>query len=195
MIKLLPGQKVELGDDSPLIRAPFASYSRAIREPLALKEKKMIKVLTLGLIHQPPKILLGFKKRGFGRDRWNGFGGKLKAGESLEDGLKREIAEEAGIIVDNAVKMGIIEFEFLDNPEILQVHIYKATLFTGEIAESEEMKPQWFNEAEIPYGQMWPDDIYWLPLFLRNKKFKGKFLFGENDAILKKYLAEVGELN
>ncbi|NCN21932.1 hypothetical protein GW758_03830 [Candidatus Falkowbacteria bacterium] len=24
---------------------------------------------------------------------------------------------------------------------------------------------------------MWPDDIYWMPYFLENKKFVGKFLF------------------
>lgn len=155
----------------------------------------MKKILTLGVIHQPPNILLGLKKRGFGKDRWNGFGGKLKAGESLKDGLKREIAEEAGIAVSQLEKMGVLEFEFLGNHEILQVHIFKAVDFTGEIAESEEMKPQWFNEAEIPYSQMWPDDIYWLPLFLRNKKFKGRFLFGENDIILEQELTEVGELD
>ena len=35
------------------------------------------------------KILLGMKKRGFGVGRWNGFAGKLKDGESIEDATKR----------------------------------------------------------------------------------------------------------
>ena len=35
---------------------------------------------------------------------------------------------------------------------------------------------------------MWQDDIHWMPLFLKGKKFKGKFSFGEGDAILEKEL-------
>ena len=26
---------------------------------------------------------------------------------------------------------------------------------------------------------MWADDPYWMPLFLKNKKFKGRFVFDE----------------
>jgi len=28
-------------------------------------------------------MLLGLKKRGFGKDKWNGFGGKVEANESI----------------------------------------------------------------------------------------------------------------
>ena len=31
---------------------------------------------------------------------------------------------------------------------------------------------------DIPYTEMWPDDIHWLPLLLQGKKFKTRFLFG-----------------
>jgi hypothetical protein len=37
---------------------------------------------------------------------------------------------------------------------------------------------------------MWPDDIYWLPLLLKGKKFKGKFLFDKNENIIRKELEE-----
>jgi hypothetical protein len=40
-------------------------------------EPKKIKPLTLCMVHQDNKLLLGMKKRGFGEGRWNGFGGKL----------------------------------------------------------------------------------------------------------------------
>ena len=52
------------------------------------------------------------------------------------------------------------------------------------------MLPKWFFETKIPFDKMWPDDIYWLPLFLKHKNFSGYFLFGEGDAILKKELYE-----
>jgi hypothetical protein len=39
----------------------------------------MKKILTLTIIYQHPRVLLGMKKRGFGAGRWNGFGGKVAA--------------------------------------------------------------------------------------------------------------------
>jgi 8-oxo-dGTP diphosphatase/2-hydroxy-dATP diphosphatase len=154
----------------------------------------MKKILTLCLIRQNNKILLGMKKRGFGAGRWNGFGGKLFEGETIEDGARRETKEEAGVGLVDLNKVGIIDFEFEGNPEILQVHIFKINEFLGEPTESEEMKPQWFDINKIPFKEMWPDDIHWMPLFLQDKKFKGKFLFGEADVILEKELFEVEEL-
>lgn len=154
----------------------------------------MKKLLTLCIIHRHPRILLGMKKRGFGAGRWNGFGGKVSGEETIKDAAKREIQEEAGIRVENLDKVGIIDFEFKDNPEILQVHIFKADNFYGEPVESEEMKPQWFHINEIPFKEMWPDDIHWMPLFLSGKKFKGKFLFGESDIILEQELIEVKDI-
>ncbi len=159
-----------------------------------MKNRNIKKLLTLCIIHQHPKILLGMKKRGFGAGRWNGFGGKVSSEETIEDAAKREIREETGIEVRDLDKVGIIDFEFRGNPEILQVHIFRSDNFLGEPTESEEMKPQWFHIDEIPFNEMWPDDKYWIPLFLNGKKFKGKFLFGESDVILEQKLIEVKEI-
>lgn len=155
---------------------------------------KKVKILTLCLVHQPPRLLLGMKKRGFGTGRWNGFGGKVAEGEAIEDAAKRELFEEVGIRAERLDRVGIIDFEFRGEPEILQVHIFKTGSFVGEPRESEEMKPRWFGIDEIPYREMWPDDIHWLPLFLDGKKFRGKFLFSGHDTILKKELIEVETL-
>ena len=124
------------------------------------------------------------KKRGFGAGRWNGFGGKVEQGESIEEAAKREISEEAGIKVSVLEKFGELDFEFTGQEEILNVNIFKAEGFEGEPVEGEEMKPQWFASEEIPYNQMWPDDKYWLPLFLDGKKFEGKFVFEGHDNII-----------
>ena len=57
------------------------------------------KILTLAFIlnHETQEILLGYKKRGFGVGRWNGFGGKVTNNESIMEGAQRELKEEAGI--------------------------------------------------------------------------------------------------
>jgi len=151
-------------------------------------------VTNLCVIHQHPRILLGMKKRGFGAGRWNGFGGKVLPDETIEESLIREVEEEAGIKLEDIKKVGFMEFEFAKNGEIVEVHVYKTEKFTGEPTESEEMKPQWFYIDEIPFTEMWPDDKFWMPLFLKGKKFKGKFLFGEGDAILEQELMEVEEI-
>ncbi|TSC89540.1 MAG: 7,8-dihydro-8-oxoguanine triphosphatase [Parcubacteria group bacterium Gr01-1014_3] len=154
----------------------------------------MRKILTLCVVHQHPRVLLGMKKRGFGAGRWNGFGGKVQAGETIEDGAKRELLEEAGITVNKMEKVGLMDFEFQGNPEILEVHIFRAEDFAGQPSESEEMKPAWYHVNEMPYDKMWPDDIHWFPLFLAGKKFQGKILFGEADKILEMEIKEVGSL-
>ena len=156
--------------------------------------KRMKKLLTLCIIHQHPQVLLGMKKRGFGAGRWNGFGGKVSPGEAIEDAAKRELHEEAGIKIGDLHKVGILEFEFQGNPEILEVHIFRVEHFSGKPTESEEMKPQWFHVDEIPFDIMWPDDKHWFPLFLNGKKFTGKFLFGDGDVILSQALTETKKL-
>jgi len=149
-----------------------------------LKPHQTKKVLTLCIVHQHPRVLLGMKKRGFGEGRWNGFGGKVEKGESIEEATKRECFEEAGITVRSIEPLGTVHFEFQGNPEILEVHISKAVEFEGDPVESDEMRPQWFEIADIPFGLMWPDDRYWVPLFLKGIKFSGRFLFDEDQRIL-----------
>ena len=41
------------------------------------------KVFSLIMVRKETEILLGFKKRGFGIGKWNGFGGKLEPNENI----------------------------------------------------------------------------------------------------------------
>ena len=149
------------------------------------------KVFTLCIIHQKDRVLLGMKKRGFGEGRWNGFGGKVQEGENIEEAMKRELKEEAGISPHSLVKKALFEFHFKNNPEYLEVHVFYISSFEGEPQETEEMKPQWFLQDEIPFDQMWADDKYWLPLFLEGKTLLGQFSFGDDDVLLDHTLKEV----
>lgn|SRR3989338_8584138 len=137
----------------------------------------MKKILTLCIPIKNNKVLLGMKKRGFGSGRWNGFGGKKEEGETIEQATFRELHEEVGIKSGQLDKVGILDFSFENHKKVLQVHIFKLSNFSDKPIETEEMNPQWFSFDRIPFSQMWPDDKYWLPLFLNEKLFEGEFLF------------------
>ena len=154
----------------------------------------MKKLFTLCIVQQEGQVLLGMKKRGFGKGRWNGFGGKVNEGESIEEAMKRELAEEAGIIPLSFQKKALFEFRFKGNPEYLEVHVFHIPSFQGNPQETEEMKPQWFLKAEIPFDTMWPDDKHWFPLFLQGKSLKGRFFFEDQDTTLDHDLKEVDSL-
>nr|XP_053633034.1 oxidized purine nucleoside triphosphate hydrolase-like [Cherax quadricarinatus] len=47
------------------------------------------KLFTLAFIREGNRLLLGYKKRGFGQGRWNAFGGKVEAGETPEEAAVR----------------------------------------------------------------------------------------------------------
>lgn len=165
-----------------------------MNEPISPTFINKKKILTLCILHQHPRVLLGMKKRGFGKGRWNGFGGKVEPGETIEEGAVREMREEAGILVKDLEKVGIIDFEFEGDPVLLEVHVYRTESFAGAPEESEEMKPEWFHVDAIPFADMWPDDIYWFPLLLDRKKFKAAFLFGKDDIVLEQKIVEVKTL-
>lgn len=151
--------------------------------------------MTLCLAYEHPYILLAMKKRRFGAGRWNGYGGKVEEKESVEESAIREIKEESGIKVSRLEKMGIIDFEFQENPgDILEVHFFHILDYKGEAIETEEMRPKWFDIENLPYNEMWPDDRYWMPIFLRGEKFKGKIYFKDKNTILEEKIRIVEEL-
>ncbi|XP_077980099.1 oxidized purine nucleoside triphosphate hydrolase-like [Glandiceps talaboti] len=149
------------------------------------------KLLTIVYIVKDNKVLLGLKKRGFGVGNWNGFGGKVQAGETIEDAAKRELEEESSLTVDHLEKIGVVDQEFVNDSTVLEMHIYKTDSYHGDPTESEEMKPQWFEIDSIPYDKMWADDKYWIPYMLKGDYFYGYYLFEGLHKILKEKLVKV----
>ena len=87
----------------------------------------------------------------------------------------------AQIIAD---EVGLIEQEFQGDPVVLEIHVFQTRKFSGTLTESEEMRPHWFSENEIPFQKMWLDDELWYPHLLKDKKFKGYFLFQGHEKIV-----------
>lgn len=135
------------------------------------------KQTTLCLLRDGNRVLLGMKKRGFGAGKWNGFGGKVKPPESVEEAAHRELTEEVGVVALDLRPCGRLRFRFEGEAVEIDCQVFTATKWEGEPVETEEMAPQWFALNEIPFDQMWPDDIHWFPLFLAGKYFDATFNF------------------
>jgi len=152
--------------------------------------------LTLLFLRKCDQVLLAMKKRGFGEGRWNGVGGKLDPGETVEQALIRETQEEIGVTPTAFEKVGHIEFDehFKGEPTKMHVNVFTASSWSGEPTESEEMKPAWFDLTSIPYDTMWPDDPYWLPQVLDGKKINAFFKLDKADNIVDHSVEIVEEL-
>lgn len=103
----------------------------------------------------------------------------------------RELFEECSLKVNELNKAGIIKFEFVGQPQIMEVHVFRTNNYTGSPQESEEMRPKWFPNDQIPFSDMWPDDELWFPMLLNGEKFEGYFKFEGHDKILDYTLKKV----
>ena len=139
-------------------------------------------IMTLCILREGDRFLLGMKKIGFGSGQYNGYGGKLEPGETLEECIIREMKEESGLDLLNFEKRGVMIFEFPDS--FKEVHVYEGLSWAGDLVESEEMTPFWFHLDDLPYEMMWPSDPMWYPYFLERESFEGKLLFDENRKVL-----------
>lgn len=146
------------------------------------------KIVTLCFVQKPSHVLLGMKKRGFGMGRWNGFGGKLEQGETMEEAARRELFEESGIRALEMKEAGFIHFDFEDRDFTMEVTLFRVLSHEGEPEETEEMKPQWFHHDDIPFDKMWDDDKFWLRAFLEGKSVKGDFTLDAKDKIIRHQL-------
>jgi 8-oxo-dGTP pyrophosphatase MutT (NUDIX family) len=137
-----------------------------------------------------PQILLGYKKRGFGQGKYDGFGGKVLEGEAIPAAALRELHEESGITVvpTDLSSFGVINFIFPNKPEFEQeVHVFLANKWTGIPLESEEMRPAWFPRSQLPYDQMWDDSHIWMPYVLSGQTIQATFTMNNDNETVKQY--------
>lgn len=140
------------------------------------------------IINKKGEVLLQKKALGWGKGNWNGPGGKVDPGESVEESVKREILEETDIKIKSLEKRGFLEFIFpkekSDNNQ--RVYLFSSHDWEGEARDMGEGELKWFKIDEIPLKKMWDDDKYWLPSVLLGKTVKMRFNFDDNNKV-KKY--------
>lgn len=132
------------------------------------------------------EVLLIRKKRGLGAGKINGPGGKMDPGETAVQCAVRETQEELGVTALNPVHHGELWFQFVDGLR-MQVDVFVATQHEGLAVETAEAVPLWTSLNDLPFDEMWADDIHWLPGVIQGGTFRGYFHF-DGETMLSKHL-------
>ncbi|NJC95661.1 MAG: DNA mismatch repair protein MutT [Anaerolineales bacterium] len=106
--------------------------------------------------------------------KWNGLGGKIEAGETPEECIRREVREEAGLIIQNPHLHGLLMFpKFKGND--WYVFVFTATEFVGELIDSPEGRLEWIPDEKLTELNLWESDHIFLPWLAENKFFSARF--------------------
>ena len=152
---------------------------------------------TLLFLRQGNQLLLAMKKRGFGEGKWNGVGGKIEPGETIEEAMIRECQEEIGVTPrswHSVAELDFIQDADTSEPWHMYGYVYISEAWHGTPTESEEMRPEWFDIDKLPFNEMWDDDEHWLPQVLAGQKVIANFTFDEHDRLLTHHVQPVTSL-
>ena len=114
---------------------------------------KQIEVVA-AIIRKGDKIFA--TQRGYGewKDWWEFPGGKMEAGETPEEALKREIREELSTEISVDEFLCMVEYDY---PTFhLTMHCYLCSLLTEALLLNEHEAAKWLSKEEL-------DSIKWLP--------------------------------
>ena len=158
----------------------------------------MIDTTNCILVQEKPntKILLGFKKIGFGAGKYTEIGGKIEPGETPVAAAARELREETGVNVkeEDLHPAAILTFLFPARPSWdMKSYVFLTSTWSGIPTESNEVLPAWFPVDKIPFEKMWQDAVYWLPRIIAGESLQARFTFKVDNETVDK--AEISTLS
>ncbi len=107
--------------------------------------------------------------------KWNGLGGKLEAGETPEQCIRREVEEEAGLVIHNPRLHGLLTFANFKSND-WYVFVFTATEFSGMLSDtSPEGKLAWVDDDQLTSLNLWDSDHIFLPWIAQGRFFSARF--------------------
>lgn len=150
----------------------------------------MTEVTTLCYIERGEEVLMLHrtkKKNDMNEGKWLGVGGHCEQGESPEDCVVREAAEETGLTLESPSFRGIITFVYKDVTEYMM--LFTADSFTGEVGECSEGELKWIPKSDIMSLSLWEGDRIFLKLLYDNEPFFSlKLVYDDSGALTKAVL-------
>jgi len=152
---------------------------------------------TLGILLQDEQILLGEKKQGeIGTGKLSGPGGKIEDDETPEECFIRETREELVLEVDpDSLELvayitfysGRTRFRLLNrilnivcmlgSKADFGVFVFRAYIPFCQLAETDDMIPNWYPLNNLPFERMYDGDRHWLLKAARGEKFCAKVYY------------------
>ncbi|MCL2917730.1 8-oxo-dGTP diphosphatase MutT [Shewanella litorisediminis] len=111
--------------------------------------------VAVGIIKKGASILLA-KRHGHLHQggKWEFPGGKVEAGETTSDALKRELREEVGLTIHSSLPYMEISHDYPDKQVLLDIHLVED--FSGDAVGAEGQQIEWVTLQEIGQYQF-PD--------------------------------------
>lgn len=135
------------------------------------------------------------KQKDVNKDKWIGIGGHFEEGESPEECLLREAAEETGLRLKKWSFRGIVTFCFREEEQVSKqmrskaadsgmeevqnvrqpvceyMHLYTAAEYEGDLTECNEGELVWVKKEEVLSLNIWEGDRIFFDLLMRGEPF------------------------
>ena len=128
------------------------------------------------------------KEKDINRDKWIGIGGHFEFGESPEECITREIAEETGLTVGSVRYRGIVTFVYGDDGEYM--HLFTCDDFSGTLRECDEGVLEWVPKEKTRELDLWEGDNIFLDLIedAGHPFFSLKLVYADGGVLVKAVL-------
>ncbi|CCY34491.1 mutator mutT protein [Alistipes sp. CAG:831] len=126
-----------------------------------MEDRRRIEVVA-AVIHDGGRILA--TQRGYGefKDKWEFPGGKMEAGESREEALRREIREELDTEINIGKLLCTVEYDY---PAFhLTMHCYLCSVVSGTLVLKEHESARWLPAEALESVDWLPADIQIIPI-------------------------------
>lgn len=110
------------------------------------------------------------KEKDINKDKWIGVGGHFEEGESPEECLLREVAEETGLKLTDYRLRGVITFSTESYP-VEYMFLYTAEGFSGTMHACDEGDLEWVLKERVYELPVWEGDKIFFRLLEERRDF------------------------